>query len=60
MTKTSRKRQTVQASTPCARNLHACHPIMQKGGVHEKTNGAKRKKAKRNLQRDIRSLQVVA
>ena len=25
------------------RNLHAIHPIMRKGGVHEKSNGAKRK-----------------
>lgn len=29
------------------RNLHACHPIMRKGGVHEKSQSAKRAKAKR-------------
>ena len=28
------------------RNFHATHPIMRKGGVHEKSNGAKRKAAK--------------
>ena len=28
------------------RNFHAIHPIMRKGGVHEKSNGAKRKAAK--------------
>ena len=28
------------------RNLHAINPIMRKGGVHEKSNGAKRKAAK--------------
>ncbi|ARU57768.1 hypothetical protein OLMES_3747 [Oleiphilus messinensis] len=31
------------------RNMHACHPIMRKGGVHEKTNSSKRSKAKREL-----------
>lgn len=30
-----------------SRNLHACHPIMKKGGVHEKSKGAKRAAAKR-------------
>lgn len=30
-----------------ARNLHACHPIMRKGGVHEKSKSAKRAAAKR-------------
>lgn len=29
------------------RNGHACHPIMRKGGVHEKSKGAKRAAAKR-------------
>ena len=28
------------------RNFHAIHPIMRKGGVHEKSNGAKRKAAR--------------
>lgn len=37
------------------RNLHACHPIMRKGGVHEKSKSAKRTKAKRELQRAIHS-----
>ena len=32
------------------RNLHACHPIMRKGGVHEKSKGAKRAAAKRDTQ----------
>jgi hypothetical protein len=29
-----------------SRNGHACHPIMRKGGVHQKTNKAKRKAEK--------------
>ena len=29
------------------RNFHACHPIMRKGGVHEKTKGAQRAAARR-------------
>ncbi len=29
------------------RNGHACHPIMRKGGAHEKSKGAKRAAAKR-------------
>lgn len=29
-------------SKPKLRNRHACHPIMRKGGVHDKTNSAKR------------------
>jgi hypothetical protein len=29
------------------RNGHACHPIMKKGGVHEKSTKAKRGEAKR-------------
>ncbi len=33
------------------RNIHACHPIMRKGGVHEKTKGAKRAAAKRDTRR---------
>ena len=34
-----------------ARNLHACHPIMHKGGVHEKSRGAKRAAAKGETRR---------
>ncbi len=33
------------------RNPHACHPIMRKGGVHEKSKGAKRAEAKRDTRR---------
>lgn len=31
------------------RNGHAFHPIMKKGGVHEKSEKAKRKAAKREV-----------
>ena len=34
-----------------ARNIHACHPIMRKGGPHEKSKGAKRAAAKRETRR---------
>ncbi|WP_317932233.1 hypothetical protein [Halioxenophilus sp. WMMB6] len=33
------------------RNLHACHPIMGKGGVHEKSKGAKRQAVKHETRR---------
>jgi len=33
------------------RNFHACHPIMGKGGPHEKSKGAKRAAAKRDTRR---------
>ena len=33
------------------RNFHACHPIMGKGGVHEKSKSAKRAAAKRETRR---------
>lgn len=36
------------------RNGHACHPIMGKGGVHEKSNKAKRVAAKRQTDRKVR------
>lgn len=36
------------------RNLHACHPIMNKGGVHEKSKGAKRAADKRETRRKTR------
>ena len=33
------------------RNRHAYHPIMRKGGAHQKSNGAKRAAAKREVHR---------
>ena len=36
------------------RNLHACHPIMKKGGVHEKSKGAKRLAAKQETRKKTR------
>jgi hypothetical protein len=35
------------------RNGHAFHPIMSKGGVHEKTEKAKRKAAKHDMSRKV-------
>lgn len=35
------------------RNGHAFHPIMGKGGVHEKTEKAKRKAAKHEMNRKV-------
>lgn len=35
------------------RNGHAFHPIMRKGGVHEKTNKAKRAAAKQQTNRKV-------
>lgn len=35
------------------RNGHAFHPIMGKGGVHEKTEKAKRKAAKHEVSRKV-------
>ena len=35
------------------RNGHAFHPIMSKGGVHEKTEKAKRKAAKHAMNRKL-------
>lgn len=35
------------------RNGHAFHPIMSKGGVHEKTEKAKRKAAKHEMKRKV-------
>ena len=35
------------------RNGHAFHPIMSKGGVHEKTEKAKRKAAKHEMNRKV-------
>lgn len=36
------------------RNGHAFHPIMRKGGVHEKSKGAKRAAAKRQTDGKVR------
>lgn len=36
------------------RNGHAFHPIMRKGGVHEKTNKAKRKSERQTIDRRIK------
>ncbi len=33
------------------RNLHACHPIMRKGGVHKRSKSAKRAAAKHETRR---------
>lgn len=38
------------------RNGHAFHPIMSKGGVHEKTEKAKRKAAKQEMKRKVSEL----
>ena len=38
------------------RNEHAFHPIMSKGGAHEKTEKAKRKAARQDLKRKIQEL----
>lgn len=35
------------------RNGHAFHPIMKKGGVHEKSEKAKRKAAKHEMNRKV-------
>ena len=39
------------------RNGHAFAPIMKKGGVHQKTNKAIRKKDKRNMQKEAANWQ---
>jgi hypothetical protein len=36
-----------------SRNGHAFHPIMRKGGVHEKTNKAKRKTNRQNMAKKV-------
>ncbi len=36
------------------RNGHACHPMMRKGGVHEKSRGAERTAAKRRTDKQVR------
>ena len=37
------------------RNIHAYAPIMRKGGVHEKSNSAKRGQARQALKAEIKS-----
>lgn len=37
------------------RNFVALNPLLKKGGVHEKTKSAKRQKAKRDLQKQVRA-----
>lgn len=36
-----------------SRNGHAFHPIMRKGGVHEKTNKAKRKTDRQQMAKKV-------
>lgn len=36
-----------------SRNGHAFHPIMRKGGVHEKTNKAKRKMDRQHIVKKV-------
>lgn len=43
---------TVKAKAQRARNFLARHPLLNKGGVHEKTEKAKRKAAKQALRRE--------
>lgn len=45
---------TMEATMPKTskpRNFHACHPIMRKGGAHEKSKSGKRSAAKRETRR---------
>ena len=35
------------------RNIHATHPIMQKGGAHVKTEKSKRREEKIQLNKDL-------
>jgi hypothetical protein len=44
---------TVKGKNQERRNGHAFHPIMSKGGVHEKTEKAKRKAAKHEMNRKV-------
>ncbi len=37
-----------------SRNGHAFHPIMRKGGVHEKTNKAKRKTDRQEMAKKVK------
>lgn len=37
-----------------SRNGHAFHPIMRKGGVHEKTNKAKRKMDRQQMEKKVK------
>ncbi|MEM7468794.1 MAG: hypothetical protein AAF387_18150 [Pseudomonadota bacterium] len=44
--------KTPAKKAPKARNYMARHPLLAKGGVHEKTAKAKRKAAKQALRRE--------
>jgi hypothetical protein len=46
--------QEIDAMKQEKRNGHAFHPIMRKGGVHEKSNKAKRKADKQQMSRKAR------
>jgi len=48
------KKTNGSLNAPKARNLHACAAIMRKGGVHERTEKAKRNAGKRQLQQALR------
>lgn len=39
------------------RNHVACNPLLKKGGVHEKSTGAKRNQAKRKLKKEAMNWQ---
>jgi len=41
---------------PKRRNLQACNPLLRKGGVHQKSNGALRAAAKRQWKMQSRNL----
>ena len=53
MARKNRKKPAV-ASKPraTARNRYATHPLMKKGGVHQKTRKAERKSRKQQLRSD--------
>ena len=44
--------KALKVKKPKARNLHACHPLMRKGGAHSKTKKAERRAEKMQLKRD--------
>lgn len=52
--KTANKEAFFMARKLEKRNGHAFHPIMKKGGVHEKSKGAKRAAAKHETNKKVR------
>jgi hypothetical protein len=48
------KQEVIAMAKQEKRNGHAFHPIMSKGGVHEKTEKSKRKAAKHDLNRKVK------